>query len=151
VPTRLIVEALRHQDDIPPYAREKIRYVAEQHRESVAQAHDYGITIAMGTDIALPASTGHECSWGRHGQELAHLVRAGMSPLEAIRCATAHGPLTIGPQAPQSGKLQAGHDADVVTLDADPLEDIAVLADPTRVTGVWSHGRRVKGEGAFAA
>jgi len=145
VPTRLIVESLRHQDDIPEYARAKIRYVAEQHRESMAQAHENGITIAMGTDIALPASTGHACSWGRHGQELVHLVQAGMTPLEAIRCTTAHGPLTLGPQAPRSGKLEVGHDADVVTLDADPLADIAVLADPSHVTGVWSRGRRVKG------
>jgi imidazolonepropionase-like amidohydrolase len=144
VPTRLIVEALRHQDEIPAYAREKIRTVAEKHHESVALAHEYGITVAMGTDIALPASTGHECSWGRHGQELVHLVQAGMSPLEAIRCATAHGPLTLGPQAPRSGKLEAGHDGDVIILDADPLADIAVLADPGHVTGVWSRGRRVK-------
>ncbi len=148
VPTRLIVEALRRQDEIPEYARNKIRFVAEQHMESVSQAHEYGITVAMGTDIALPASTGQECSWGRHGQELVHLVHAGMSPLEAIRCATAHGPLTLGPQAPRSGKLEAGHDADVLTLDADPLADITVLADPSHVTGVWLGGRRVKQDGA---
>ena len=150
VPTRLIVESLRHQDDIPDYARTKIRVVAEQHMESVALAHQYGITVAMGTDIALPVSTGHQCSWGRHGQELVYLVQSGMSPLEAIRCATAHGPLTLGPQAPRSGKLAAGHDADVITLDADPLADITVLADPTHVTGVWSRGRRVKGQDVSA-
>jgi imidazolonepropionase-like amidohydrolase len=150
VPTRLIVEALREHDEIPEYARTKIRYVAEKHHESVALAHEYGITVAMGTDIALPASTGHDCSWGRHGQELVHLVQAGMSPLEAIRCATAHGPLTLGPQAPRSGKLEAGHDADVLALDADPLEDITVLADPRHVTGVWSRGRRVKGQRSSA-
>jgi imidazolonepropionase-like amidohydrolase len=50
---------LRHYDDIPAHARAKIRHIAEQHRESVTQAHEYGTTIAMGSDIALPASTGH--------------------------------------------------------------------------------------------
>ena len=148
VPTRLVVEALRHHDSIPDYARTKIRYVAEQHRESVSLAHEYGITIAMGTDIALTCGTGEECSWGHHGQELAHMVEAGLSPLEAIRSATAHGPLTLGPQAPRSGKLETGHDADVITLDADPLADIGVLGDPRRVTEVWSRGRRMKGRGA---
>jgi imidazolonepropionase-like amidohydrolase len=144
VPTRLIVDALRHHEEMPPYARAKIDVVAEQHRDSVAQAHEYGVTIAMGTDIALCCSTGHECSWGRHGQELVQLVEAGLSPLEAIRSATAHGPLTLGPQAPRSGKLVAGYDADVITLAADPLADITVVADPSQVTGVWSRGRRVK-------
>ena len=37
-----------------------------------------------------------------------------------------------------------GHDADVITLDADPVADITVLADSDHVTGVWSRGRRVK-------
>jgi imidazolonepropionase-like amidohydrolase len=32
----------------------------------------------------------------------------------------------------------------VITLDADPLADIWVLADPAHVTGVWAGGRRVK-------
>jgi len=33
----------------------------------------------------------------------------------------------------------------VITLDADPLTDIAVLADPGRITAVWTRGRQVKG------
>jgi hypothetical protein len=32
----------------------------------------------------------------------------------------------------------------VITLDADPLADIAVLASPAHVTGVWTAGRQVK-------
>jgi imidazolonepropionase-like amidohydrolase len=79
-----------------------------------------------------------------NGMELVHLVTLGMTPLQAIEAATATGPLTLGPQAPRSGRLEAGCDADVITLDADPLADIAVLADPARVTGVWAGGRRVK-------
>ncbi len=148
VPTRLIVEALRHNDAVPDYAMRKLKVVAEQHRDALAMAADYGITIAMGTDIALPSSTGDACSWGRHGQELVYLVEAGLSPLEAIRCATANAPLTLGPQAPKAGVLMAGHDADVITLDADPLEDIAVLSDPAHVTGVWTRGRRFKDSAA---
>jgi hypothetical protein len=36
----------------------------------------------------------------------------------------------------------------VITLDADPLADIGVLADPDRITAVWTGGRRVKGTAA---
>jgi len=68
-----------------------------------------------------------------------------MSPLEAIEAATASGPLTLGPQAPRSGQLAEGYDADLITLDADPLADIGALADPARITAVWTRGRQVKG------
>jgi len=33
----------------------------------------------------------------------------------------------------------------VITLDADPLADIGVLADADRITRVWTAGRLVKG------
>ncbi len=71
-----------------------------------------------------------------------------MTPLQAIEAATATAPLTLGPQAPRSGRLAAGYDADVITLAADPLADIAVLADPAQVSGVWTAGRQVKGGAA---
>ena len=81
---------------------------------------------------------------GQNGAELPHLVTLGMTPLQAIEAATATAPLTLGPQAPRSGRLEAGYDADVITLDADPLADIGVIADPGHVTGVWTAGRRVE-------
>jgi imidazolonepropionase-like amidohydrolase len=101
----------------------------------------------MGTDIAL---TGADLpnSWGQNGSEPGYLVKLGMSPLEAIEAATATGPLTVGPQAPLSGRLAEGYDADVITLDADPLADIGVLGVPDHVTGVWTRGRPVKGAAA---
>ena len=71
-----------------------------------------------------------------------------MSPLEAIEATTASGPLTLGPLAPRSGRLAEGYDADVITLDADPLADIGMLAGPDHVTGVWTRGRLVKGAAA---
>jgi imidazolonepropionase-like amidohydrolase len=111
----------------------------------VARAYEHGVTIAMGTDIAL---TGPDLpnAWGQNGGEPGYLVKLGMTPLEAIEAATAAGPLTLGPQAPRSGQLAEGYDADVIILDADPLADIDVLADPGHVTGVWTAGRQVKGE-----
>jgi imidazolonepropionase-like amidohydrolase len=68
-----------------------------------------------------------------------------MSARDAIEAATASGPLTLGPQAPRSGRLAEGYDAGLITLDADPLADIGVLADPDRITAVWTRGRQVKG------
>jgi imidazolonepropionase-like amidohydrolase len=138
VPTRFIIaKAAANPQELPPYARTKILAIAERHAEAVALAHQAGVTIAMGTDIGAG-------DWGRHGEELSLLVAAGLSPRQAIEAATANGPATLGPQAPRSGRLAAGYDADLLTLDADPLQDIGVLADPDRVRGVWQAGRRVK-------
>jgi imidazolonepropionase-like amidohydrolase len=84
-------------------------------------------------------------SWGRNGRELPLLVESGLTPLEAIQAATFNGPLTLGRQAPRSGQLADGYDADLISVDADPLADITVLADPAHIVGVWKAGRRVKG------
>ena len=145
VPTRSIVEdILANLARVPDYAAAKLTALADAHAAAVALAIERGVTIAMGTDIAL---TGMDLpnSWGGNGSELVHLVSLGMTELQAIEAATATAPLTLGPQAPRSGRLEAGYDADVITLDGDPLADIAVVADPGRVTGVWSGGRVVKG------
>ena len=145
VPTRTIIEdILANLTAVPDYAAAKLVVIADVHASAVTLALEHGVTIAMGTDIGLTGSDLPN-SWGKNGAELPHLVALGMTPLQAIEAATATAPLTLGPQAPRSGRLEAGYDADVITLDADPLADITVLASPRHVTGVWTAGRRVKG------
>ena len=73
-----------------------------------------------------------------------HLVDAGLSPFEAIEAGTANGPATLGPQAPRSGLLAEGYDADVIALTAEPVDDTSVLAEPANVTHVWKAGELVK-------
>jgi imidazolonepropionase-like amidohydrolase len=67
-----------------------------------------------------------------------------MTALEAIEASTANGPLTLGPQAPRSGQLREGYDADVIALDFNPLVDNAGWGDPDRVTQVWKSGKKEK-------
>jgi len=142
VPTRTVMIEAVHAE-LPPPARAKLAAITDRHAAAVALAHQRGVTIAMGTDIALTGS-GLPGSWGRNGRELPLLVEAGLTPLQAIEAATAHGPLTLGPQAPRSGLLAEGYDADLIALDADPLNDITVIADTAHVIAVWRAGRRVK-------
>ncbi len=145
VPTRKIIEdILANLDGVPGYAATKMVAAADAHAAAISRALDRGVTIAMGTDIGLSGGD-RPNSWGQNGAELRHLVRLGMTPLQAIEAATAIAPRTLGPQAPRSGRLAAGYDADLITLDADPLADIGVLARPGHVTGVWTAGRQVKG------
>ena len=142
VPTRSIIEdILSNLAQVPPYAATKLVAIAQTHADAMALAIERGVTIAMGTDISVTGPD-RPNAWGSNGAELAHLVRLGMTPLESIEAATATAPLTLGPQAPRSGRLEPGYDADVITVAADPLTDIAVLADPAQITGVWTKGRR---------
>ena len=145
VPTRTIIEnILAHLDRVPPYAAAKLTAVADTHADMVRMAIELGVTIAMGTDLGL---TGLDLpgAWGTNGTELPHLVALGMTPQQAIEAATATAPRTLGPQAPRSGLLAEGYDADLITVDGDPLADISLLADPDHITAVWVGGRQVKG------
>jgi imidazolonepropionase-like amidohydrolase len=145
VPTRTIVEdILANLSSVPDYAAVKLTALANMHAEAVSRAIERGVTIAMGTDIGVTGPDRPNV-WGSNGLEVMHLVKLGMTPLQAIEAATATAPLTLGPQAPRSGRLEAGYDADVITVGADPVADISVLARPEHITAVWSRGRRVKG------
>lgn len=140
VPTRFVVEALLHQKDaLPPYAYEKGQMVAGAHEQAMRLAIAKGVKIAAGCDIFVSGPM-----YGRNSLEVLHLINAGMSDIDAIEAATANGPETLGAQAPKSGQLRAGYDADVIALDANPLDDRSLWGAPERVTHVWQAGRRVK-------
>jgi imidazolonepropionase-like amidohydrolase len=143
VTTRTIVREILENKAAPSWAIVKLEAIADRHADAIALAREEGVTVAMGTDIAV---TGAHLpnSWGRNGRELPLLVDVGFSPLAAIEASTAVGPDTLGPQAPLSGQLVAGYDADVITLDGDPLADIELLAQPEHITGVWKAGVQVK-------
>jgi imidazolonepropionase-like amidohydrolase len=150
VPTRSIIEdILSNLSQVPPYAATKLVAIAQTHADAMALAIERGVTIAMGTDIGL-TGLDRPNSWGTNGSEFAHLVALGLTPLQAIEAATATAPRTLGPQAPRSGLLAAGYDADLIIVDGDPLADISVLARPAAIIGVWARGRQVKGAGIAA-
>ncbi len=140
VPTRFIIaELLGMEGLLPPYVYRKAVAIAEQHAQAMKIAVAAGVTIATGSDIFLSG-----VHYGMNGREVRHLVEAGMTPLEAVEAATANGPLTLGPQAPLSGRLVAGYDADVIAMDGNPLEDLDIWGDADRVTHVWKAGELVK-------
>jgi imidazolonepropionase-like amidohydrolase len=146
VPTRFIIETLLvvgREQGVSPNQMRKLAETADAHANAVTLAHERGVTIAMGTDIFM-SGPAMPVGWGLNGRELALLVELGLSPLEAIETATANGPLTLGPQAPNAGVLEAGAVADVITVAGDPLADIRLLGDAANVTGVWKAGVRVK-------
>ena len=146
VPTRLIVEeylAKGREMGLPDYAYNKLVAMADTHAEAISLAHERGVRIALGTDIGGSGSK-VPARWGQNGAELTYLVKAGLSPLEAIEAATATAPTTLGPQAPRSGLLQVGYDADVIAISADPSMEVSILSSPANITHVWKSGTLVK-------
>jgi imidazolonepropionase-like amidohydrolase len=140
VPTRFVIDQMLHMEDLlPPHAYRKGKVVADAHAAALKLAIARGVRIAMGTDIFVSGEM-----YGRNSLEIALLQDAGMTALEAIEAATANGPDTLGPQAPVSGQLRNGYDADVIAIDFNPLEDKSGWGDPDRITHVWQAGRQMK-------
>ena len=93
-----------------------------------------GGAIAAGTDAAnqllIPGFSLHE--------EMALLVEAGLTPLEAISSATRRGAQLL--RADSLGVLAPGKVADLVVLNASPVRDIAATRN---IAWVMTRGRRV--------
>jgi hypothetical protein len=81
--------------------------------------HDRGVPIAAGTDTPISfAGPGYSLH-----SELELLVRAGLSPLEALEAATIRPAEFFGLEG-EMGQVAEGYLADLVLLSADPLADI---------------------------
>jgi imidazolonepropionase-like amidohydrolase len=77
--------------------------------------HDAGVPILAGSDQVVPGFSMH--------RELELLVRSGLSPTEALQCA-----ITVPAEilsAPDRGMVQTGKRADLIVVDANPLENIS--------------------------
>jgi len=83
------------------------------------RAHAAGVKIAFGTDTGVSAH-------GDNAGEFVLLVKAGLTPLEAIQAATVNAAdhLQLSSVA---GSLTPGHSADLIAVDGDPLKDVTTL------------------------
>ncbi|MEL6821345.1 MAG: amidohydrolase family protein [Calditrichota bacterium] len=99
-------------------------------RRTMAPKEEYG-HFANAKTCKVLADVGVKVNLGAHGQmqgicshwELWMLVQGGMSPLEAIHASTWNGAHYIGMEH-EIGSLEKGKLADLVVLDANPLESI---------------------------
>jgi hypothetical protein len=100
----------------------------------VSLARRAGVGILAGTDASDEPYV--FAGSGLH-DELALLVRAGLSPLDALRAATLNPARYLG-AADSLGTVAPGRLADLVILDANPLADIR---NTTRIHAVVANGR----------
>jgi imidazolonepropionase-like amidohydrolase len=105
-------------------------------RASVATLHAAGIPILAGTDAnaapGAPAAVPHGQSLHH---ELALLVDAGLSNVDALRAATCLPATHFG--LDDRGRIEVGLRADLILLDGDPTADIAATQ---QLRGVWCGG-----------
>jgi len=106
----------------------------ERRLELVAQLHELGVRLLMGSDSGWRTGPIDDLAFG-----LELHVQAGISPMEAIVSATGLAAKTLGVGG-VTGTLQAGKEADVIAVDGDPLADIKAMA---RVHMVMRAGRIV--------
>lgn len=122
-----------------PKHREEMNVNEPLWLNSVKLAHDAGIPMAAGGDL------GNRYPHGTNARELEFLVRAGLSPLEAVRAATSVAARAI--KRSDVGVLETGRLGDVLIFDGDPIADIASLQDPARIVAVLQAGELATGPG----
>jgi imidazolonepropionase-like amidohydrolase len=111
------------------------RKALETAMHSLKALHDAGVNVAFGTDSG--ANPARVPGWAEH-RELELMVKAGLSPMQAITAATKGSATLLG--AKDRGTIAKGKRADLVVLGANPLDDIA---NTKQLVAVWHDGREV--------
>lgn len=97
----------------------RVRALLDRYEKLVGEMHRAGVQFLAGTDAngtnpVYPGFSLHD--------ELAMLVKSGLTPMEALQSATRNASRYFG--NPDFGTIEVGKSADMVLLDADPLADI---------------------------
>src|SRR5262249_60911376 len=112
-------ERQRAAVDVSPRGADRMRRGWEHLVALVERFHHAGGTVLAGTDCPNVAIVS---GFSLH-RELELLVRAGLSPMEAILAATRRPAERLG-RSDLFGTIATGRSADLVLLAADPLADI---------------------------
>lgn len=112
-------------------ANRKIRLTKES--ELIGEMHRARVRLLAGTDLGnpyvYPGFSLHD--------ELVLLVEAGLTPLAALQTATVNPAKFLGKEN-ELGTIEKGKFADLILLDANPLEDIK---NTTKIAAVVANGR----------
>jgi len=164
-PTLVTLRALAYLDEIDPFSYPRGKYVNRDVKvfwhemidtslkprsqqdwavskkvflkdlEVVAAMRRAGVELLAGTDAGIPSIYP---GFSVH-DELTLLVEAGLSPMEALQTATRNPAKFLG-QLDSLGTIQAGKVADLVLLDANPLDDIR---NTRKISAVIANGKLI--------
>ena len=130
VPTFAVYEY--HRKSALPHVRERAHHLQEHHVTSLRRAFAAGVKIAAGTDAG---GHGHPSN----AMEIECLVKAGLTPLQALRAATGWAAECLGLEH-DIGTIEKGKLADLIVVAGDPLGDVKMLQNPERIALVLKGG-----------
>jgi imidazolonepropionase-like amidohydrolase/DNA polymerase III delta prime subunit len=133
------ISALRHS------ARDSLKHAppsCDLALKTVGQLHAAGVPILASTDAPNPGTL-HGASLH---DELELLVRAGLTPAQALSAATAV-PARVFALADR-GRIEPGKRADLLLVRGDPTRDITATR---AIVGVWKQGVRLDRDARIAA
>ena len=105
--------------DYPKKIIDKERQVGLAQRQNFQKAVDAGVKIAFGTDAGV-----YPHGW--NGKQFSHMVKWGMTPMQAIQSATINSAGLMGWEN-EVGSLKPGKYADIIAVEGNPVENIKVL------------------------
>jgi imidazolonepropionase-like amidohydrolase len=113
----------------PEVPAEALRMVMDVLLKLVGALHHAGVPVVAGSDVGVPGYTLH--------RELELYVKGGFTPLEAIQAATIT-PARVMKVDNEVGTIDPGKRADIIVLDANPIDDIANIR---KISLVVTQGR----------
>jgi len=121
----------------PPWAVAKAKEAWDIMIKNIAKLYRAGLTIASATDFAGSPLL----KMGTNAMELELLVKhCGFKPLDAIASATRNGARACGLET-QIGTLEKGKLADLIIVDGDPIKDIKILQEKSKIRLVMKEGK----------
>jgi imidazolonepropionase-like amidohydrolase len=97
----------------------KDREIAEIQRQNFAKAVKASVKLTFGTDSGVYRH-------GDNAKQLAIMVRYGMTSMQALQAATVNGADALGLKG-KAGAIAAGHYADIIAVDTDPVSDVRAV------------------------
>ncbi|HXW08327.1 MAG TPA: amidohydrolase family protein [Vicinamibacterales bacterium] len=131
-PAGVVQKWIAQKQNMAKYpAADRQKFLAVR-RRIIKALHDGGVPFALGSDAPqwwnVPGFSTH--------RELQSMVKAGLTPYQALRSGTVNIGTYFG--TPDVGAVAAGQRADLVLLDANPLQEVA---NSLRIAGVMLNGR----------
>lgn len=105
---------------------------------SIREAHRAGVQIASGGDL------GNRMPHGDNAVELEYLATLGIPAMSVLQAATSVAARAIG-RGDRFGAVKPGLEADLLVVDGDPLADLRVLQEESRLNMVFQDGEMVAG------
>ena len=114
-----VAEKAKTKGYFPPIIVPKAIEIGAQIQETFGKAYKRGVKIAFGTDTGVSAH-------GNNGQEFRYMLEAGATSSDVIQMATIHAADLLR-VSDILGSIEKNKFADIIAVDANPLDDATVL------------------------